>query len=109
VVRGVDLLASTPRHILLQQALGLPTPAYAHLPLALDPLGRKLSKSAQSRAIDACDAAPLLWQALATLRQAPPTTLRHAPLTDIWAWAITHWSLAPLSGQATCLAPAPDV
>jgi glutamyl-Q tRNA(Asp) synthetase len=44
VVRGKDLLESTPRQIALQRALGLPTPEYAHVPLALNPDGRKLSK-----------------------------------------------------------------
>lgn len=50
VVRGADLLASTPRQILLQQALGLPTPDYAHLPLLQDAQGRKLSKSQNAAA-----------------------------------------------------------
>ena len=67
VVRGSDLLESTPRQILLQRALGLPTPRYAHLPLLLDGDGRKLSKSLASMAVDA--AAPhaslrLAWRAL---------------------------------------------
>jgi glutamyl-Q tRNA(Asp) synthetase len=44
VVRGKDLLSSTPRQIALQRALGLPTPEYAHLPLALNPDGTKISK-----------------------------------------------------------------
>lgn len=44
VIRGEDHLSNTPRHILLQRALGLPTPAYAHLPLLLDTNRKKLSK-----------------------------------------------------------------
>ncbi len=59
VVRGADLLDSTPRQILLQRALRLPTPRYAHLPLLLDRHGRKLSKS------DGADAAGAAHEALA--------------------------------------------
>ena len=44
VVRGDDLLASTPRQILLQRLLGLPTPAYLHVPLVLGPDGQRLAK-----------------------------------------------------------------
>lgn len=107
VVRGADLLASTPRHILLQQALRVPTPAYAHLPLALDATGRKLSKASQSLPIDAGDAGLLLWHALAMLGQSPPEKLRNAPTTELWSWAILNWSLTPVSGLATCQAPTP--
>ncbi|HEU0152339.1 MAG TPA: tRNA glutamyl-Q(34) synthetase GluQRS [Arenimonas sp.] len=60
VVRGADLLDSTPRQILLQRRLGLPTPAHAHLPLVLGADGRKLGKSLQALPID--DDAP--WPAL---------------------------------------------
>ena len=44
VVRGDDLLPSTPRQVYLQQLLDLPTPEYAHVPLALGPGGRRLAK-----------------------------------------------------------------
>ena len=65
--RGADLMDSTPRQILLQRALGLPTPRYLHLPLLLDAQGNKLSKSLAAQPVD--DANPLptlrwLWQVL---------------------------------------------
>ncbi len=67
VARGADLLDSTPRQILLQRALGLPTPGYLHLPLVLDEHGEKLSKSSAAMPVDAGDPLPALrraWQAL---------------------------------------------
>ena len=69
VVRGADLLDSTPRQILLQRLLGLPTPRYLHLPLALDEHGRKLSKHDQARPVDPADPLPALRAALTFLGQ----------------------------------------
>jgi glutamyl-Q tRNA(Asp) synthetase len=67
VVRGADLLDSTPRQILLQRALELPTPSYAHLPLIVDTAGQKLSKSLAALPVDGADPLPALrlaWRAL---------------------------------------------
>ncbi|MDC8015170.1 tRNA glutamyl-Q(34) synthetase GluQRS [Tahibacter soli] len=87
VVRGADLLDSTPRQIWLQRALGVPTPAYLHLPLALGPDGRKLSKTDSARPVDGDDPLPALRAALAFLglpapllaaASSPPRLLRTA-------------------------------
>ena len=67
VVRGADLLDSTPRQLLVQRALGVPTPRYAHLPLLLGADGRKLSKSCAAMPVDPTGPLPALracWAAL---------------------------------------------
>ena len=79
VVRGADLLDSTPRQILLQRALGLATPAYAHLPLLLDAHGRKLSKSDAARPVDASAPVPTLQMLWAVLGQQPMETTFSEP------------------------------
>ncbi len=76
VVRGADLLDSTPRQILLQRALGLATPRYAHLPLVVDGQGRKLSKSLAAIPVDAGDPLPALHAAWQGLGQAPISRVR---------------------------------
>ncbi|BFI95461.1 MAG: tRNA glutamyl-Q(34) synthetase GluQRS [Rhodanobacter sp.] len=72
VVRGCDLLDSTPRQIHLQRLLDLPTPRYLHLPLALNEHGRKLSKSSQAVPVDPGDPLPALRRALDFLGQPAP-------------------------------------
>lgn len=69
VVRGADLLDSTPRQILLQRCLGLPTPRYAHLPLVVGEDGAKLSKSLHALPLDDADPAPALRAAWRILGQ----------------------------------------
>jgi glutamyl-Q tRNA(Asp) synthetase len=91
VVRGADLLSSTPRQILLQRALGFRTPSYGHLPLLVEPDGRKLAKSRRAVPLDPREAPQQLWRALEWLNQAPPANLAGAPVREIWSWALANW------------------
>lgn len=93
VVRGADLLTSTPRQIWLQQRLGLPTPRYAHLPLLCNAQGEKLSKQTRAPALDPDQPAAALCAALRFLGQNPPADLPRAPLPEVWRWAQANWRL----------------
>ena len=93
VVRGADLLASTPRQIYLQQCLGAPTPAYAHLPVAVNAAGEKLSKQTRATPVDAERPGPGLVAALEFLGQRPPAELCRAEPETIWAWARENWQI----------------
>lgn len=98
VVRGADLLDSTPRQILLQQLLGLPTPAYAHFPLVRAADGRKLGKQTHASRIDTRHPARTLVAGLGFLNQAPPEALESATLNEVWGWAMTHWRASAVGG-----------
>jgi glutamyl-Q tRNA(Asp) synthetase len=91
VVRGADLLGSTARQIHLQTLLGLPIPAYAHLPAATNVAGEKLSKQTLARAIDECSPPHMLVAALDFLGQNPPDELSGACVSEVWAWALGNW------------------
>ena len=93
VVRGADLLSSTSHQIYLQQCLNLPTPYYAHIPIARNAAGEKLSKQTLAKPIDATHARQQLFDALAFLGQRPPLDLQSASLQEIWQWAIAHWQI----------------
>ncbi len=94
VVRGADLLDSTPRQLYLQQLLGYPAPEYAHLPVAVDQSDHKLSKQTGAAPLDLENRAPALWAALDFLGQSPPPALRREPPATILAWALGRWRLA---------------
>lgn len=91
VVRGVDLLDSTPRQIYLQQQLGYPQPDYLHLPLLVDAHGHKLGKSTGAAALDLSRPVLFLHSALKLLGQKPPEELARSSLSQLWQWAIEHW------------------
>jgi glutamyl-Q tRNA(Asp) synthetase len=97
VVRGADLLLSTPRQIFLQRLLGYPTPRYLHIPVATHLGGQKLSKQNRAPALDARSAAGLLGQALTFLGQ--PIPLAEDPPALLAAAAKT-WNPLKIPGTA---------
>lgn len=92
VVRGADLLDSTPRQIFLQGLLGLPTRRYLHLPVATDRAGNKLSKQTGAAPVDRARPTAALLHALAFLGQRPPADLGRARPPEILEWATVHWN-----------------
>ncbi|GFO62044.1 glutamyl-Q tRNA(Asp) synthetase [Geomonas silvestris] len=99
VVRGTDLLSSTPRQIYLQRIFGYPTPSYAHLPLVTGPAGGKLSKRDNAVSLAAggnlaAEAGGLLLDALRFLGQAPPQELHGAAPGEVLAWGVQHFDVA---------------
>lgn len=93
IVRGADLLDSTPRQIYLQEILNYPCPAYAHLPTAVDKQGYKLSKQYHAAPIDDADPVTTLILALDFLGQHPEKLLAQESVEEIIQWGIKHWSL----------------
>ena len=94
VVRGADLLSSTPRQVLLQELLGLPTPFYLHVPVAINAAGEKLSK--QTRAAPLPDSPlPALLAAWRFLGQEPPADTP-ANVGEFWRWAHASWKVSRL-------------
>lgn len=106
VVRGADLLDSTPRQIWLQQQLGYTTPRYAHLPVAVNVVGEKLSKQTLARAIDTALPVPLLNTALEFLGQPQIEDCAPEDTASFWKRAIAGWRIARVPRQRTLPAPA---
>lgn len=105
VVRGSDLLDSTPRQIHLQQLLGHPEPAYLHLPVAVNAQQEKLGKQTFAPAIPEQRKTASLVQALRFLNQPLPTLTAAIDLPDLLTWAIAHWDRSALPVQRTRTAP----
>lgn len=93
IVRGADLLDSTPRQIYLQRQIGFTTPHYAHVPIASNAAGEKLSKQTLATPLIIEQTTLQLYNALLFLGQQPPIEISHANINNLWTWAITNWQL----------------
>jgi len=113
IVRGSDLLTSTPRQIHLQRLLGYTTPSYYHLPLVTGPGGAKLSKRdnavslASGRDLEK-EGHGLLLDALSFLGQKPPGQLLGAGCADIIAWSVASFDPEAIPRQNGQF-PSPDM
>ena len=99
IVRGIDLLESTPRQIHLQRLLDYRTPGYLHIPVAENEQGQKLSKLTGAPRIPLENINPILIAALDALGQQPPRELAESALDDIWSWSIKHWQPHVMASQ----------
>jgi glutamyl-Q tRNA(Asp) synthetase len=106
IVRGADLLESTPRQMYLQGLLGLPTPTYLHLSVAIDRSGEKLSKQTCAPAVGAADPVAVLLDVLQFLQQDVPGSAGDVTLEDLWQWAVKRWDKTRLHAIRTRSAPA---
>jgi glutamyl-Q tRNA(Asp) synthetase len=107
IVRGADLLDSTPRQIYLQQLLDFSTPNYAHVPIVTNLAGEKLSKQTFAEPISISLPEHQLFDALRFLGQPPPAEMKNATLAEVWRWAIANWALVSVPKNRSAPLPAP--
>jgi len=105
VVRGADLLSSTPRQIYLHACLDLPVPEYIHLPLAVDAAGEKLSKRHGAALCAEIPPGRAVYEALAFLGQAPPQELARAAADEVLRWGVSNIDLSRVPHEATLWSP----
>lgn len=108
IVRGADLLESTPRQLYLQTLLGYTTPSYMHIPIVKNASGEKLSKHTQASpiALDASHSGLIgaqLTEALTFLGLVPPPSLATRPVSAIWDWTLAHWQTNTLQASINSL------
>jgi glutamyl-Q tRNA(Asp) synthetase len=103
IVRGADLLESSARQIYVMRLLGLPAPRYAHLPVAVNARGEKLSKQTHADAIDPREPGRVLVSALRFLGQSPPEQLSGENTRVLWDWATTNWCLESVPRKRSLL------
>ncbi len=105
IVRGVDLIASTPRQIALQIQLGIQQPDYMHLPVATDRSGTKLSKQTHAKPVTDFPVQQVMFDALEFLQQRPESSLRSESVEVMLEWAIRNWDISRLSNCTQLEAP----
>ena len=91
VVRGADLLESTPRQIFLQRLLDYPIPQYLHLPVVMDAKGEKLSKQTNAAPVNSLNTLTQLVDVLHFLGQKPPVEILEGDVASFWQWAKQNW------------------
>ncbi|SDW32654.1 tRNA glutamyl-Q(34) synthetase GluQRS [Nitrosomonas oligotropha] len=91
VVRGADLIDSTPRQIFLQQLLRYPVPQYMHLPVVTNAAGEKLSKQTNAAPVNTAEALKELVDALHFLGQQPPLEILEGDIASFWDWVMQNW------------------
>lgn len=96
VVRGADLLSSTPRQMFLLKLWGQPVPDYMHVPVLVDEQGQKLGKSNGALALDGHERSRELVRALEILGQRPVAGLADAPVEQLIQWAIENWRVGAI-------------
>jgi glutamyl-Q tRNA(Asp) synthetase len=101
VVRGADLLDSTPRQLYLQELLGLPQPRYLHVPLITQPDGHKLGKTYRSPPLPTDQATVLLMRALRALGQPLPEGADYGTPGELLRWASQHWDASRIARSLT--------
>lgn len=102
IVRGEDLLLSTPRQIYIQQLLEIPQPAYTHLPLVRSDDGSKLSKSSDAWPVDSKYPVKTLNQALDFLGQ---QQVQADSVGEFWSQAILNWNIDAIKPQKRSTKP----
>jgi glutamyl-Q tRNA(Asp) synthetase len=105
VVRGIDLLDSTPVHIHLQRALDLGTPRYFHAPVIVNEARQKLSKQTGAAAVMGRDVRETASAVLGLLGLRVPTEVAAEPPHAQWRWAAGRWRIDALSGRQMLAEP----
>jgi len=101
VIRGIDLLDSTPRQIYLQQLLDYPTPVYGHIPVIVNNLGQKLSKQHFAEPLNMNNKRDDMHRALILLGQNPEPAQHRLDVHQQLAAAVQNWQVQSVPKLAT--------